>query len=138
MKKLKAGDSSITLSKINDLGKPFEFQRVILNPEEMKNSWCQGELSPCTIFPKEFVHYGNLLVGIVNGREERSVIRGNSVLGKFRPGLILFNPETGEIPWIDDACLLEDPKATTITFASDFIVNPKDLKKYLDEKVDLD
>jgi hypothetical protein len=152
--------SLISLSKVEDLGKPFQFQKILLDPREMNHSWCAGHLSPCCIFDKDFVSYKNMLVGIVNGREKTKNIRGNRVYGKFRPGLILFNPETGEIPWIDDNCLFEDPKATTITFASDFIqtskdkgilyahpndsfvrayqIDAKELKKYLDEKVDLD
>ena len=43
------------------------------------------------------------------------------VYGKFRVGLMLFDPETGEIPWISEKPLIEDPNAKNITFASDFI-----------------
>ena len=41
--------------------------------------------------------------------------------GDFAPGLALFNPKTGEIPWISSQPLFKDPKATTITFASEFL-----------------
>lgn len=156
----KVDTSLVSLSKIKDLSKPFEFQKILLDPREINYSWCAGHLSPCTILPERFIKYKNMLVGIVNGREKTKTIRNNRVYGKFRPGLILFNPKTGEIPWIDDEPLLEDPKATTITFASDFIQNPKEknkgllychvndsfirayeinakeLKKYLDKKVE--
>ena len=49
------------------------------------------------------------------------MINNKKVFGRFMPGLILFNPKTGSIPYISSEPLFEDPDATTITFASDFI-----------------
>ena len=85
------------------------------------------------------------------------ILEGKKVYGKFRPGLFLFNPKTGEIPWVSPNPLFEDPKARTITFASDFLqiskhegilychvndsfvrayeIDAKELKRYLKEKV---
>ena len=47
------------------------------------------------------------------------------IYGDFLPGIALYNSETGEIPWVADKPLFKDPKATTITFASDFIQTSK-------------
>jgi len=38
---------------------------------------------------------------------------------------IFFNPKTEEISWVSEEPLFEDPDATTITFASDFIQTSK-------------
>lgn len=105
------------------------------------------------------VKHKNFIVGILNGREPANLINENKVYGKFRPGLFLFNPKTGEIPWVDSNYLFEDPDATTITFVSDFLqiekdkgllychvndsfvrayeIDIKDLKRYLDERINI-
>jgi hypothetical protein len=157
LKKIKYGTSLISISTADSLEGPFKFQKIILHPEDLNYPWCEGELSPCTIFSKDFVKYKNLFVGIANGRKRPKMVQGKRVSGKFRPGLFLFDPRTGEIPWVDEECLLEDPDASTITFASDFIqiskekgilyshpndsfvrayeIDAKGLKEYLKNKV---
>lgn len=82
--------------------------------------WCEEHVSPCRLLPKNFVDSGDLLVGIMNGRS-RTV---NNTFGKFLPGLFLFNPETGEVPWIDPLPLLDDISARNIVFASEFQLLP--------------
>jgi len=116
--------SVIAAVKAENLGTKWEYLRIVADPRKMKSLWCKGHLSPCRIFPREFLNVDfndDLLVGIVNGREPEKIINGKKVYRKFRPGLILFNPKTGEVPWVASECLLEDPDARTITFASDFV-----------------
>jgi len=135
--------SVIVSAKAANISKPWEYKEVVLNPKkikiplgfltlqlgkgnktqlkEIKYEWCKGDASPCCFFPKDFLDRGDLLVGIINGREQKKVVNGKRVYGKFRPGLILFNPKTGKIPWISPEPLFEDPDARTITFASDFL-----------------
>lgn len=149
--------SAISLSKVNTFSKPWRFKKIILHPKKMKYDWCKGHLSPCCFLPKDFISYKNILVGIVNGRESEKIINGKKVYGKFKPGLILFNPKTGKIPWISKEPLFEDLNARTITFASDFIqinseegilychvndafvraykINKKGFKKYIEKAV---
>lgn len=119
--------SVITTVRAKDMSKDWEYLGVALHPKDTGYEWCGEHLSPCTFLPKEFIDYGDdLLVGIVNGRE-KSLRKGNkTVYRKFRPGLILYNYKTGEIPWISKEPLFEDPKAKTITFASDFLMENKD------------
>jgi len=146
--------SAIAAVKSEDMSKPWEYLKIALDPRKMKYGWCKGHASPCTFLPADFLKTPkNLLVGIINGREKSKKINGKKVYRKFRPGLILFNPKTGEIPWVSPEPLFEDPDARTITFASDFIltennkgilyahindsfirayeINLKELKKYI-------
>jgi len=112
------GISIISLLKIDNPESNWKFKKIVLDPRKIKYEWCNGHLSPCRILDSSI---DGLNIGIVNGRE-KSVVNGKSIrYGKFRPGLILFNPKTGEIPWISREPLFEDPDAETITFASDFI-----------------
>mgnify|MGYP006883582331 CR=1 FL=1 len=60
-----------------------------------------------------------------NGREVKKIVNKEKIYGKFCPGLIIYNPETGKIPWIAPECLFEDPDARTITFSSDFLRTEK-------------
>lgn len=117
--------SAISAVKSIDMSKTWEPLRIALDPKKMKYKWCNGHLSSCCFLSKDFIHHNGLLVGIVNGREPEKIIDGQKVYGKFRPGLILFNPETGEIPWVSPEPLFEDPDAVTITFASDFLKTKK-------------
>jgi hypothetical protein len=123
--------SAIAATKAEDMSKSWESLRIALDPKKMKYSWCKGHLSSCCFLPKEFIIQkefiinNEFLIGVVNGREPEKTINGQRVFGKFRPGLILFNPQTGEIPWLSPKPLFEDPDARTITFASDFVHTKK-------------
>jgi len=158
-KKNKKDFSAIALTHSRKIGKPFRYVRTVINPQEMPYHWIRGHASPCCFLPEDFLTYSNLLVGIINGREPSRIVNGEKIHGKFRPGFILFNPKTGEIPWIDSEPFLEDPDARTITFASDFVktgkdrgilychindsfvrayeINLKELEKYLKQKIKL-
>lgn len=118
--------SVIAKAKAKDMSKPWEYLKIVLDPRRIKYDWCNGELSSCCFLPKEFISYDNLLVGIINGREHKKINHRKKIYGKFCPGLILFNPETGKIQWISQKPLFEDPDAKGVTFASDFITTKKD------------
>jgi hypothetical protein len=111
----------ITLSKTKDLRKNWRYMKIALDPEKTNYDWCSGHLSPCRIFPSEIYNKNNLLLGILNGRQKEIIKEQKKIFGKFCPGLFLFNPETGNIPWISEKPLFEDPDAKKITFASDFV-----------------
>lgn len=115
---------SVTITaKSNSLSKPWKFKEIILDPRKMKYSWCKGETSPMILFPEDFISLKdkNLVVGIINGREVKKIVNKEKVHGKFRPGLFIYNLETGKVKWISPTCLFEDPGARTITFSSDFL-----------------
>ena len=115
------GVSAISVSLAKDMSKPWKYLRTAFDPRKTDYSWIAGHASPCAILPKDFVSRKDLLVCIVNGREKTKTVSGQRVYGKFRPGLVLFNPRTGEIPWVSSEPLFEDIDARTITFASDFL-----------------
>lgn len=106
------------IGAVKNNGGVWKYLDIVLDPRKLKYSWCKGETSPCVLLN---IKKENLVVGIINGREVEKKINGKRIYGKFRPGLILFNPKTGKIPWVSKIPLLEDPDATTITFASDFM-----------------
>jgi hypothetical protein len=115
---------SITvLSKAKQMGGSWDYEKIAIDPRKMKYSWCKGETSPVILFSRDFISSGkkDLLVGIINGREPKMIVDGKKVFGKFRPGLILYNPETGDVPWVAPECLFEDPDARSITFSSEFL-----------------
>ncbi len=118
--------SAVSLSTAKNIGKSWNYEKIILNSKEQNYSWIKGHASPCTLFSPNLISKNELLCGIVNGRETTKKIDGKQIYGKFRPGLFLFNPKTGEIPWVDSKPLFEDPDATTITFASEFVQTGKD------------
>ncbi len=121
------GDNSVITSvRATDMGKAWEYTEIVLHPKNVGYDWCAEHLSPCTFLPNEFIDLGDSLVGIVNGREKSIVEGEKTIYRKFRPGLILFDYKTGKIPWISSEPLFEDPDATTITFASDFLMKNKD------------
>ncbi|MBI2449816.1 hypothetical protein HYV49_05995 [Candidatus Pacearchaeota archaeon] len=114
------GDS-IIVAAISKNGKKWKLLGMEADPHKMKQEWCHGDLSPGPILKPSFIRHRNLLVGFVNGRSPSKIIDGKKVYGKFKVGLMLVNPQTGEIPWISPEPLIDDPDARTITFASDFL-----------------
>ena len=125
-RKQEKGFSAIGLAKTETLGGKWTYQKLVHNPEEESREWCAGHSSPCRIFELDFLKQGKYFVGIMNGREPTKTIGSQRIYGKFRPGLFVFDSGSGKIAWVDDNPLLEDPLATTITFASDIV--------YLDNK----
>lgn len=114
--------STINTVKAKDMGEPWEYVSTSLHPADLTYSWCGGHVSPCTLFQRDFLKYDDsLLVGLINGREQNTYKDGQTMYGRFSPGLILYNPETGEIPWVSPQSLFDDPDAKTVTFASDFL-----------------
>ena len=113
--------SAVGLIEFKDYHKNWEFVKLIHDPEKEKRDWCSWHSSTCRFFDPNFLTYRGYLVGLMNGREKTQEINGQKIYGKFRPGLFLFDTSSKEIVWIDDEPLLEDPLATTITFASELV-----------------
>ena len=113
--------SVIASAKAENFGSLWQPIGIPFHPKKDGKEWCAEHASPCAIFSPDFIRHGDLLVGIMNGREKSEIIKGRKIYKKFRPGLFLFNPTTGEIPWVAPEPLFEDPNAVTITFASDFV-----------------
>ena len=114
------GCSVIACIRASEFGKNWNFEKVSFHPKNNKISWCGGHVSPCRILSEDIIKLRRgLRVLLINGRAKSTV---KKAYGKFRPGLALYNPETGEIPWVDSRHLIEDPEATTITFASEVFV----------------
>jgi len=116
---------TIAVVEAEDMGKPWNL-KSFFDLKEKGYHWCKEELSPCRFIPKEMVDFGDCLVVIVNGREPKKKMDNKEVRGDYKPGLILFNTKTGEIPWIAKEPLFEDPDAKSITFASEFVQTSKD------------
>ena len=125
--------STIAITNAKSLDGPWEFAGDVVHPAELttiyakyvKNNnayeWCGEHVSPCRLIPKDFIVSGRYRIGILNGRERSK----DGVYGKFRPGLFLYDPETGTVPWVDPSPLFDDLNARTIIFASDLVVNEK-------------
>jgi hypothetical protein len=119
------------LLKAKDMTKNWEFKELALNPKEKSSLWDSKYASPCKIIDSSYTNINDNLLGICTGHSQRQIKNGVEYRGDFLPGLFLFNPKTGEIPWIDSKPLFKDPDARIITFASDFIPLPKSKDKYL-------
>lgn len=117
------GVSAIAAVESQDYGGKWKYLHLALNPRTVGHKWCSGFVSPCRILPKSFIDSGNssLYVTIINGRVPIIKNGNKRVYGDFLPGLALYNPQTGEIPWVAPEPLFKDPAATTITFASEFV-----------------
>ena len=119
--------SVVACIRANRFGKDWNLEKISFHPNKVSLRWCGGHASPCRILSKEIINPTNgLRVLFINGREKSKIISGKKVYGKFRPGLALYNPETGEIPWVDSKYLIEDPDAITITFASEIFALDKE------------
>ncbi|MBD3252818.1 hypothetical protein GF386_03745 [Candidatus Pacearchaeota archaeon] len=116
--------SLVLIYAVKQKKEKFHYFKIAFEPSRSNYSWCKGYGSPVRIFPKSFINHRHY-VGVMNGREKDKRIKGKYVYGKFRPGLFLFNPVTGEIPWVAKRPLFEDPDARTITFASEFVQTGK-------------
>lgn len=114
-------EEGISLLKAKDMNKNWKFIKLAFNPKRHSHPWCAGYASPCRIIDPSIIGLNNFLLGICTGNSGEYFKKGIKYRGDFKPGLFLFNPKTGEIPWISPKPLIEDPKATTITFASDFL-----------------
>ena len=122
-------EEGMGLLKAKDMNKDWEFLRLALKPREEEYSWCSKYASPCKIVDSPYTNIGDNLLGICTGHAQRQVKNGVEYRGDFLPGLFLFNPKTGEVPWIDSEYWFKDPDARIITFASEFI--PLTKQKYL-------
>lgn len=119
-------EEGMGLLKAKDMDKNWEFLRLALKPKEEESSWCSKYASPCKIIDSPYTNVKDNLLGICTGHAQRQVKNGVEYRGDFLPGLFLFNPKTGEVPWIDSEYWFKDPDARVITFASDFVKTDDD------------
>ncbi|MFH1802500.1 MAG: hypothetical protein ABH864_03540 [archaeon] len=111
------GVSTIVSARFNDMGEGWAVLGTVANPANLGIEWCGEHLSPGPIFDPTMASFKGYFVGIANGRSPSR----DGVYGRFTAGLMLIDPRTGKIPWISPKPLVDDPKARTITFASDFV-----------------
>lgn len=115
--------STVRLAIARDMGKPWEYGKVVFHPAEHKIAWLGGHASPGPLFSKNFIDIGeNKLVGILNGREVDTFIDGKKVArGVFAVGLYVYDYELGNIDWVSPEPIIIDSEARNITFASQFV-----------------
>lgn len=121
--------STVALVEAKDLDSRWTFLGDAIHPADVKRAyrdfaagsnayeWCSEHVSPCRLMPSSFVAAGRYRIGILNGRSRTA----NGVYGRFLPGLFLYDPETGNVPWVDPQPLFDDPAARTILFVSDVL-----------------
>jgi hypothetical protein len=104
-----------------DMGKSWQYGKIVLHPARDGYPWCAGHMSPGPLLPEEFVDLGSdRRLGILNGREASTRTGREVKYGVFSVGLMVYNYKSGEVEWISEDPLIIDPDARTITFASDF------------------
>lgn len=115
-------EEGISLLKTENMSKEWIFDRLVFNPKKQPHPWCAGYASPCKIVDRSIMIFKDkFLLGICNGNSGIYEKNGKTYRGDFEPGIFLFNYETGDISWIDNQSLFKDPKANTITFASELV-----------------
>ncbi len=129
--KRKVGVSTIVSVKAKDLSKTWKLIKTVGDPPKFKWHWCNGQLSPTFILPKKLISYKDYLVVFINGRSQSKRINNKTYYGDFETGLALFNPKTGEIPWISPEPFVADPEEKSITFTSDYLpINKNEILLY--------
>lgn len=150
-------EEGMGLLKAKKMNKNWEFMGLAFDSKKDSFNWCGKYVSPCKIINSSYTNIKNNLLGICTGHSQLQIKNGTEYRGDFLPGLFLFNPKTGKVPWVDAEYWFKDPNARIITFASDFIkiseekgilychindgfirayeVNLKELGKYVREKL---
>lgn len=115
--------SVIRTAVAQDMNGPWKFGDIVFHPKEYNISWIGGHASPGPLFSKSFIDVGEgKLVGIINGREANQKREdGRTKYGMFSIGLFIYDYENGKIDWVSPEPFIQDSKAKTITFASQFI-----------------
>lgn len=114
--------SVVRLAKAHDMGKPWEFGKIVFHPKEHKIPWIGGHASPGPLFSERFINLGEgKRLGLMNGREANQRIGGKIKYGMFSVGLFIYNYEEGIIDWVSPKPFIRDSEAKTITFASQFV-----------------
>lgn len=122
--------STVAVAEATSFDGPWKPRGDVIHPAEVAKTyaefateqddynWCAGHASPCRLLPDGFVNVNpKYKVGILNGR---SPDQGDHY-GRFLPGPFLYDPETGEVPWVSPRPLVDDALADTIIFGSEFI-----------------
>ena len=125
--------STMSVVEADSYDGPWWFREDVVHPDEVAKKyerfsdgndsyqWCSGHVSPCRLFDDTFLSLPNHRVGIMNGRSQNQAEN----YGRFLPGLFIYDPDAGTVPWVDPHPLFDDERARTIVFASDFIA-PED------------
>jgi len=122
----KVGYSTIAVGISEDYGPPWKFGDVVFHPKRDGYKWCEGHASPGPLLPRSFIDMGeNKRVGILNARSATQFLKGKTLYGPFRIGLMVYDFEKGKIEWVSKEPLIEDSKAENITFASQFVQTGK-------------
>ena len=119
--KRKVGISTIVSLKAKSLSENWKLIKTVADPGKLKYHWCSGHLSPAFILPEKLISHKKFLIAIINGRSPSKKVAEKTFYGDFETGFALFNPKTGELPWISPESLVADPEEKTITFSSDYL-----------------
>lgn len=116
-----SSEEGMGVLKAKDMDKDWEFVGLALGSNSGEVNWHSKYASPCKIINSSYTNIKENILGICTGHSHRQIKEGIEYRGDFLPGLFLFNPKTGKVPWIDSEYWFKDPDARIITFASDFI-----------------
>lgn len=106
----------------NDMGKPWQFGKLVFHPAEHQISWVAEHASPGPLFSRSFIDVGEgRLLGIMNGREASVVVNEKTKYKTFSVGFFIYDYENGKIDWVSPEPFIRDSEAKIITFASQFI-----------------
>jgi len=110
--------SVLRVARAEDMGERWELEEEpALHPAEVEYEWCSGHFSTGPFLPDQFVDIKEgYQIGFLNGRKPTE----NGQFGDFTVGLMVYNYEEGDIEWLSEKPIIEDPEADNITFASDF------------------
>lgn len=114
--------STVQVAIAKDMGKPWQYGNIVFNPAEHNISWIKGHASPGPLLPDTFINVGKgRRLGILNGREADQKVGDKIKYGMFSIGLFIYDYENGKIDWVSSKPFIQDSKAKTITFASQFV-----------------
>lgn len=123
----KVGYSTIAVAISHDYGPPWEFGEVVFHPKYNGYKWCEGHASPGPLLPRSFIDVGKTRrVGILNARSATQFLKNKTQYGPFTIGLMIYDFQKGKIEWVSKETMINDSKATNITFASQFIQKDKE------------
>jgi len=114
--------SVVQIAIAKDMNGPWEYGDIVFHPHEHKIPWIAGHASPGPLLPDTFLNAGDgKRLGIINGREANQKIEDEIKYGMFSVGLFIYDYENGKIDWVSPEPFIQDSRAKTITFASQFV-----------------
>jgi hypothetical protein len=114
--------STVQVAVVEDMGKPWQYGKVVFHPAEHDIPWIAGHASPGPLFSENFIDLGKgKRLGLINGREANKRVGDKTLYGMFSVGLFIYDYEKGVIDWVSPEPFIRDSEARTITFASQFV-----------------